>query len=348
MPDHQQFLVDSISSAFRENKQIFIQGQNTKSFLTREQQGETLSTNEHNGVISYEPSELVVTARSGTGINELQSLLAEQQQTLAFDPPRFDGAGTIGGSVAAGLSGPSRPWAGSARDFVLGCSVINGKGETLKFGGQVMKNVAGYDASRLMVGAYGTLGLVLDISLKVLPLAEMTLTQRLELSADEAVELVNRMSGRSLPLNGACWENDNLYIRISGSEAGVIAARDVIGGETFDNSEFWNSIRDHQHAFFSGDYWRIAVPPATPMLPLDGHWLIDWGGAQRWLRSTVSPSDIKAAVRGAGGHVERWKHTDHEHLRSALDPALNKYHQRLKMVFDPERILNRGVMYPDL
>ena len=348
MPDQQQYLADHITEAFYEGNQIFIQGQQSKSFLAREQQGKILSTNEHNGVISYEPSELVVTARCGTGIKELQGLLAEHQQTLAFDPPCFNGIGTIGGTVACGLSGPSRPWTGSARDFVLGCSVINGKGETLKFGGQVIKNVAGYDASRLMVGAFGTLGLVLDISLKVLPLPEMTLTQQLESSADEAIELVNRMSGKSLPISGACWVDNLLYLRISGSEAGVSAARDVIGGETFDNPEFWTSIRDHQHAYFVDDYWRIAVPPATPMLPLEGQWIIDWGGAQRWLRSTTSTHDIVASVIKSGGHAERWKHADREHLRSTLDPTLNKYHQRLKKAFDPERVLNRGAMYPDL
>ena len=348
MPDHHQFLADSIATAYSERRQIFIQGQLSKSFLTRKQQGETLSTLEHDGIIAYEPSELVVTVRCGTRLNELQLLLAEHQQTLAFDPPGFGNAGTIGGAIATGLSGPSRPWTGAARDFVLGCRVINGKGETLKFGGQVMKNVAGYDASRLMVGAYGTLGLVLDISLKVLPVPETTETLILDLSADEAIEQVNRMSGRSLPISGACWVDNTLYLRISGSVAGVSAARATIGGETLDNAEFWHSIRDHQYEFFKDDYWRIALPPATPMLSLDGQWMIDWGGAQRWLRSNESPHDIEAAVKRSGGHVERWKHSDRTHLRTTLDPALHKYHQRLKKAFDPDRILNLGVMYPDL
>jgi glycolate oxidase FAD binding subunit len=245
MADHHQFLADCIASAFSEGRQIFIQGQQSKSFLTHEQQGETLSTLEHNGIITYEPSELVVTVRSGTRIDELQLVLAEHQQTLAFDPPGFDNTGTIGGAVATGLSGPSRPWTGAARDFILGCRVVNGKGEALKFGGQVMKNVAGYDASRLMVGAYGTLGLLLDISLKVLPIPEATETLRLDLSADEAIKQVNRMSARSLPISGACWMNDSLYLRISGSAAGISAARNAIGGETLDDAEFWQSIRDH-------------------------------------------------------------------------------------------------------
>jgi glycolate oxidase FAD binding subunit len=348
MPDQHKHLAEQITDAFRQGKQLRIMGHNSKSFLCHENEGEKFSTLEHSGIISYEPSELVVTVRAGTGIQELQAILAEQQQTLAFDPPCFNAQGTIGGAIATGLSGPSRPWNGSARDFVLGTRIINGKGEILAFGGQVMKNVAGYDVSRLMAGAYGSLGLILDISIKVLPLPEQTLTIALEQSADQSIEYINRLSGQSLPLTGACWMENKLYVRIAGTEAGIQAARSSIGGEEYDDDQFWNSLRDHKHDFYINDYWRIALSPATRMLPVEGQWLIEWGGAQRWLRSAEPAENILRAADQVGGHAQHWKHGDPEYLRPQLDPLINKYHQRLKDTFDPDRILNRGVMYRDL
>lgn len=348
MSDRHKHLADQIAGACQQGKQLRIMGHNSKSFLCHGNEGEEFSTLEHTGIISYEPSELVVTVRSGTGIQELQATLAEQRQTLAFDPPCFDGQGTIGGAIATGLSGPSRPWNGSARDFVLGTRIINGKGEVLTFGGQVMKNVAGYDVSRLMAGAYGTLGLILDISIKVLPLPEQTLTLVLEQSADQSIEYVNRLSGQSLPLTGACWMDNTLYIRIAGTEAGIQAARNNIGGDVHEDVQFWNSLRDHQLDFFVNDYWRISLSPATCMLTVEGQWLIEWGGAQRWLHSAEPPENILRVADQAGGNVQHWKHDDQKYLRPELDPLINKYHQRLKDTFDPDRILNRGVMYRDL
>jgi glycolate oxidase FAD binding subunit len=348
MPDHHHILAERIANAYHEQRQIKIEGQQSKSFLALNCEAEAISTLEHNDIISYEPSELVVTVRSGTRITDLQSVLARYQQTLAFDPPCFDNKGTIGGTIAVGLSGPARAWTGAARDFVLGTRVINGKGEVLKFGGQVMKNVAGYDASRLMTGAYGTLGLILDLSIKVLPIPEHTVTLVQELSADQAIELTNGLSGKPLPITGTCWINNRLYIRMAGSEASLSAAAATIGGEIYEDAEFWNTIRDQQHDFFTHSYWRLAVPPATPMPPLKGQWLIEWGGAQRWLHTEELPHTISQAAHDAGGHAEQWKHPDQEFLRPELDPGLNKYHQRLKDVFDPGRILNQGILYPDL
>jgi glycolate oxidase FAD binding subunit len=348
MSDEHKHLAEQIAGACQQGRQLRITGHNSKSFLCHENENEQFSILEHNGIISYEPSELVVTVRAGTGIQELQAILAEQQQTLAFDPPCFDGRGTIGGAIATGLSGPSRPWNGSARDFVLGTRIINGKGEVLTFGGQVMKNVAGYDVSRLMAGAYGTLGLILDISIKVLPLPEQTTTIALEQSAEQSIEHINRLSGQSLPLTGACWMDNTLYIRIAGTEAGIQAACSRIGGEVHEDEQFWNSLRDHQLDFFDADYWRIALAPATPMLAVEGQWLLEWGGAQRWLHSDAPPEDIVQASDQAGGHAQRWRHVDPLYLRPQLDPLINKYHQRLKDTFDPDRILNRGVMYRDL
>ena len=348
MSDQQQQFAEMVRHAYDNHMQLSIKGNGSKDFLRTQDNGEPLDTLANQGIIAYEPSELVVTARSGTAVADLQHTLAQHQQTLAFDPPCFGNQGSIGGAIATGLSGPSRPWTGAARDHVLGVRIINGKGEILEFGGQVMKNVAGYDVSRLMTGAYGTLGLLLDISIKVLPLPERTLTVNLECSAERAIEYMNQLSAKSVPLTGACWLDNQLYLRLSGTHAGVDAACDKIGGDKIDNSEFWQTLRDHQLDFFEDSYWRISLPPASGMLPLQGQWLIDWGGAQRWLRTEAAPEHVLATAVAAGGYAEQWKTTDKRWLRTALDPAIHKYHQRLKAAFDPGHVFNMGVMYTDL
>ena len=350
MSDRSQLLAQEVKNAFEKKTPLSIQGADSKSFLRYSNEGRTLCTTQHTGIVAYEPTELVVTVRAGTPIQELQATLAEQNQTLAFDPPCFHQAGTIGGAVATGLSGPTRPWVGAVRDYVLGTRIINGKGDILNFGGQVMKNVAGYDVSRLMTGAYGTLGVLLDISFKVLPIPEQSTTRSFECDAQAAIDLVNDWSSQAVPINGAYWLDNILYVRLSGTTAGVNAAIEEIGGDmTTDSEARWTALRDHDHAFFKHDeYWRLSLPPATPVLPLNGEWLIDWGGAQRWLKTTESSDNILQITSDAGGHAELWHSQDKNYLRMPLDQSINRYHQNLKDAFDPARILNAGVLYPDL
>lgn len=350
MSDISQQLSDEVKNAFEQKSPLSIQGSNSKSFLRYSNEGQTLSTIEHSGIVAYEPTELVVTVRSGTSIKSLQASLTEHNQSLAFDPPCFNQNGTIGGVVATGLSGPARPWVGAVRDYVLGTRIINGEGAILNFGGQVMKNVAGYDVSRLMTGAYGTLGVLLDISLKVLPIEEQSMTRSFECNAQEAIDSVNKWSSQALPINGAFWLDKRLYVRLSGSTAGVNAAIDKIGGDvTDDDASLWTNLRDHDHAFFKDNTcWRLSLPPTTPILPLDGEWLIDWGGAQRWLKTSESGEKIQQVTTEVGGHAEQWHSQDKNNMRMPLDPILNRYHQNLKDAFDPVRILNPGVLYPDL
>jgi len=350
MSDISQQLANEVKETFEKKSLLSIHGMNSKSFLRHADEGASLDTIEHTGIIAYEPTELVVTVRAGTPIQTLQATLAEQNQTLVFDPPTFNQKGSVGGAVAAGLSGPSRPWAGAVRDHVLGTRIIDGKGEVLNFGGQVMKNVAGYDVSRLMTGAYGTLGVLLDITFKVLPLPEQTTTRLLECSAQDAINNVNAWTSQAVPINGAYWLDNILHVRLSGTTAGVEAAMNTIGGNEITASEsLWSDLRDHDHAFFNDNtYWRLSVPPATPMLPLEGEWLIDWGGAQRWLKTTESSEKIIQVASDAHGYAEQWHGEDKNNLRIPLDQTVNRYHQSLKDAFDPGRILNKGTFYPEL
>jgi len=350
MSDISQQLAQQVNHAYEQKTPLCIYGSQSKSFLRCTDEGVTASTLEHTGIINYEPTELVVTVRAGTSIDLLQTTLAEQNQSLAFDPPRYNQSGTIGGVIASGLSGPARPWSGAVRDHVLGTTIINGKGEILKFGGQVMKNVAGYDVSRLMTGAFGTLGLVLDVSFKVLPMAEYSATLSFESDATNAIERINTWSGQSVPLNAACWLENRLYVRLSGTKPGVDAVINKIGGDlTPDDEAFWSALRDHEHVFFRDEsYWRLSLPPATPMLPIQGEWFIDWGGAQRWLKSTEPADRIQKIASEAGGYAEQWHDQDKRYLRMPLTRLLHQYHLNLKDAFDPGRILNKGVFYPDL
>ena len=268
---------------------------------------------------------------------------------LAFEPPRFGTSGTLGGAIACGLSGPRRPYVGSARDFVLGVQIINGKGEMLRFGGQVMKNVAGFDVSRLMTGSLGTLGILLEISLKVMPLPEVEETRIFECSAAEAIARFNAWAGQSLPLSGAFFESGQLHLRLSGSAAALRAACARLGGEDFSDSEnLWARLRDHQHHFFVGDspLWRLSVPAATAPLNLSGECLLDWGGAQRWLKSDTSAATIRAVINKSGGHATLFRGGDrHGDVFHPLPPAMLAVQQRIKTAFDPHGIFNPGRMY---
>lgn len=345
-------LQQAVQEALNAGKALDLRGGGSKAFYGRAGAGSPLAIAGHRGVVNYEPKELVLTARAGTSLAAAKGLLGERHQMLAFDPPAFGDAATLGGTIACGLSGPRRPYTGSARDFVLGMRLINGRGEILHFGGEVMKNVAGYDVSRLMTGALGTLGLILEVSLKVLPLPEQEITLVQERSEAEAIEVMNTWAGRPLPISAACYDGLHLHVRLSGAPTAVAAARDRIGGqEAAQGDGFWEAVREHRHPFFTADrpLWRLSLPPRAHPLELAGKQLIDWGGAQRWLLSDATPADIRRAAARAGGHATLFRGGDRRgEVFHPLPEALAAIHRNLKQAFDPRRIFNPGRLYRDL
>ncbi len=349
-----------LQAAIAEATPLALVGNGTKSFLGRAVQAEPLALSGHTGILSYQPTELVLTARCGTPLSEIESALAGQGQMLSFEPPRFasseDGSGaTLGGAIAAGLSGPARPYWGSARDLVLGARVLTGRAEVLRFGGEVMKNVAGYDVSRLMVGAMGTLGILLDISVKVLPLPAATQTLVLECALEDALIRMNQWAATPLPVSATCCDGQRLWVRLSGAVQGVAEALERIGGELVDETDadvFWrDQVRDQRHAFFAGTQplWRLSVPSATPPLALDGHWLIEWSGGQRWLRSDAQSEHIRTEAARAGGHATLFRGGDRTgEIFHPLPDGLMRLHRQVKASFDPQGILNPGRLYADI
>ena len=337
-------LAETVKDAAAARTPLAIRGGGTKRFYTGEPRGEPLDVTGHRGVVSYEPTELVITARAGTLLAEIETALAAKGQMLGFEPPHFGAAATLGGTIACGLSGPRRPYAGAARDFVLGATIVNGKGEILRFGGQVMKNVAGYDVSRLMVGAFGTLGVLLDISLKVLPKPAHELTLAFEMPATKAITAMNAWAGQPLPLSGACHLGDTLYMRLSGSASGVHAAHARLGGEVFEKGgEFWHELREQERGFFRDDppLWRLSVPPAAAPIELPGKWCLDWGGAQRWLKSHAAAADIQRAAERAGGHAAVFRAASGQSRPAAATGAALMHLQRnIRRAFDPAGTLN--------
>jgi glycolate oxidase FAD binding subunit len=345
-------LCEQVKRACAAHTPVNIRGGGSKAFYGRQCDAEPLSVCQHSGILSYEPSELVIHARAGTKLAEIEQVLAENRQILAFEPPHFADGSTLGGTVAAGLSGPRRPFAGAVRDFVLGTGLINGKGEHLKFGGQVMKNVAGYDLSRLMAGALGTLGVLLDVSLKVLPKPDVEYTLVQVCSQAEAIARLAELLNTPLPISAACWYDDHLYLRLSGSESATRQAQHRLGDNLLEQrAEFWQSLRDHTHAFFREDkpLWRLSLPPATPPLALPGTWLLDWAGAQRWLFSDADAAHIHKLVADLGGHATLFRKGDAQaDVFQPLAAGLFAVHKRLKAAFDPAGILNPGRLYKGL
>lgn len=343
--DISQQLQEVVTSAAASHTPLAIAGAGTKTFYSGTPLGEPLAVNSHRGIVSYEPTELVVTARAGTPLANIESALANKGQLLGFEPPYFGKAATLGGTIACGFSGPRRPYAGSARDFVLGTKIINGKGEILKFGGEVMKNVAGYDVSRLMVGALGALGVLLEISLKVLPKPAKEITLSFEMSADQAIATMNTWAGLPLPLSAACHLGNTLYMRLSGTEPGVRAAHVKLGGLMVEKGdEFWRKLREHQHSFFqdAAPLWRLSTPPAAPLINLPGEWLIDWGGAQRWLKSDAPAGAIHRAAEIAGGYAVFFRGVSSQTMPVVpTTPVLTRLHRNIRQAFDPLGIFNR-------
>ncbi|MBC7481797.1 MAG: glycolate oxidase subunit GlcE [Rhizobacter sp.] len=368
-----QGLVDRVQAACANGTTLCIRGGGSKAFYGEAAQGELLDTRVLAGTSSYEPTELVVTTRCGTPLAELEALLATKGQCLPFEPPHFGAAGThvgketaereatVGGMVAAGLAGPSRAAVGSVRDYVLGATMLNGRGEVLTFGGQVMKNVAGYDVSRLLAGSLGTLGVVLEVSLKVLPVAPATLTLALEMDEATAIASLHARGGQPLPVNASAWWNGSLLVRLSGAVAAVHAAQARIGGEVVSAAAaaaFWEGLRNHHDEYFvkgqaavqaGAALWRLSVPQTAPPLALHGDVLMEWGGAQRWLCCTLPASAVREATAGVGGHATLFMAQDKSAgVFAPLSAPLARIHRELKKSFDPAGVFNPGRLYPGL
>jgi len=374
-------LTDRILDAAAHHTPLRIRGSGSKDFYGESLHGELLDTGSHRGITSYEPSELVVTARAGTPLAELEAALAEKGQCLSFEPPRFVGAvgslgGTVGGMVAAGLSGPARANVGSARDYVLGLQLINGRAEHLTFGGQVMKNVAGYDVSRLMVGALGTLGLITEVSLKVLPMAPSEATLVFEVDQANALAQLHAWGAQPLPLNASCWVHDTtapnapelLFVRLRGAAAAVASAcqkmlQDLpaVRMDQEQAAADWSACRDMALPFFTTPtvtdgpavLWRLSVPQTAPALNLAWPQFVEWHGAQRWVWAPAKAHEqVRLMAASVNGSATFFRASDANFKRSTstfdvLSPAILQIHQRLKNEFDPAGILNRGRLHPD-
>jgi glycolate oxidase FAD binding subunit len=365
MADLTNEFVAQIQEASEQKSPLTIEGAGSKRWYGNAvETQQRLVTTGHTGILDYDPAELVLTARAGTKIAELEKALAERGQMLPFEPPRYSPDSTLGGVIAAGLSGPARPYAGGVRDFVLGLHIVDGKGDVLKFGGQVMKNVAGYDVSRLMVGSLGVLGLITQVSLKVLPIPPAQTTLFFELSEEASIHQVNAWSSKPLPITGSVWSQGVLSVRLSGARAAVASAEQQLGGTKLPPemaATFWDDLKDQTHPFFKsaqGDagarqLWRLSVPAVSPALAgkVSGAetQLIEWGGAQRWLWSDAAPDVIRNLARSLGGHAVQF---NNQHavgdVFDALPSALMAIHHRLKDTFDPHGLFNPGRLYQGL
>ncbi len=340
---------ERVRAAAADKQPLRIRGGGTKDWYGQGFEGEILDTRGYTGVVDYEPTELVITARCGTPLAEMEAILADRNQMLAFEPPHFGNGATLGGVIAAGLAGPRRASSGGVRDFVLGAKLLDGKGDVLTFGGQVMKNVAGYDVSRMLAGSLGTLGLLLEVSVKVLPRPFAETTLRLEMSEIDAIRRLNEWGGQPLPLSASCWHEGILLLRLSGAQAAVDAAVRLIGGKIVENAAgYWEALREQRLPFFGGmdALWRLSVPSTTGAIVLGGAQLIEWGGAQRWLRTGLDAATIRRTVSSVGGHATLFRGGDKSAgVFEPLQPALARIHERLKASFDPAHIFNPGRLF---
>jgi glycolate oxidase FAD binding subunit len=353
IPEFHARLKDKVTVARTTGQPLLIQGSNSKSFYGRHCVGEPVDMTACSGVIHYDPTELVITAHSGTSIKEMEETLAREGQMLPFEPPCISETATLGGIVATGLSGPRRPYTGSVRDYILGTRCLTGWGEILKFGGEVMKNVAGYDVSRLMTGAMGTLGIILDVSLKVLPQPKFELALCKTMTITEAMNVMCEFTGKSLCISGAAYQDGLVRFRLSGKQVAVEKAWKSLGmQEDRDGLDYWQGLRNHTLDFFNrekgSNLWRLSVPANTSAMDIQGDLLIDWGGAQRWYYSEQPAEDIWQIAESVGGHATLFRRSNNaKEVFQPLSPVMHKLHQQLKRTFDPDRIMNRGRMYAD-
>jgi glycolate dehydrogenase FAD-binding subunit len=350
-------LREAICEAAARRAPLRIRAGGTKDFYGNVTTGSILDPRCYSGVMAYEPSELVITACAGTSLTEIESTLAGHGQMLAFEPPHFGSTATLGGCIAAGLAGPRRtaygPCYGGVRDFVLGARMLDGRGEVLTFGGSVMKNVAGYDLARLLVGSLGILGVILEVSVKVLPQPAAQLTVSFELKEQDSLDRLNAWAAQPLPLSASVWHEGVLSVRLSGSRAAVTDARGRLGGELMEaeNADaFWAHIREQTHPFFAGEdaLWRVCVPSTLPALELQGRQLIEWGGALRWLRTPRAAPEVRAAAQQGGGHATLFRGEPTGDVFTPLAAPLLTVHRRLKAHFDPAGIFNPGRLYREL
>jgi glycolate oxidase FAD binding subunit len=355
--DFSASLKNQVTEAYAKKTPLHIIGGESKAFYGNYVKGDTISTAEHAGIIEYQPSELVVTVRSGTLLSELETELKANKQMLAFEPPQHTANTTIGGAIACGLSGPRRMACGSARDFVLGTTIINGKAERLRFGGQVMKNVAGYDASRLMVGAQGTLGLLLDVSLKVLPMSKAEKTLQLETELSTAVKHIQQWLKQGLPISASCYTSGTLSLRLSSTSSAVSSSvnniKKLFACKEVDN-DFWLDIKNQSHVFFSAStlnnnqqLWRCSHQTNTSFYD-DGDQLIEWHGALRWVKSSKTLYGIAESHSGHASLYPINQKNAHSDIFQPLASPLMKIQQRMKQAFDPENILNAGRLYTNI
>ncbi|MDD3760011.1 MAG: glycolate oxidase subunit GlcE [Acidithiobacillus sp.] len=347
-------LQEQVQDAYAAQRPLRIRAGTTKSFYGRPVDADAeLDLREHSGIVDYQPAELYVTVRAGTRLRELQETLAGQGQTLAFEPPCHGEDSTIGGVVACGFSGPARPYAGSARDHLLGVRILDGRGQDLRFGGHVMKNVAGYDLSRLMVGAQGSLGVLLELSLKVLPLParHMTFVQERQMAA--AIKEMQRWEAQPIPLSASAWMDGQLYLRFSGAESALAGLRACVGGDLLlpaEATQFWAQLRDQQLPFFApgSALWRLALPTGTPPVLMELPQLLEWGGSIRWLRGDASAEEIRAQTASRNGYAIQYRGAPNPHPLPPLSEPLRILHGRVKDAMDPRHILNPGRLYADL
>lgn len=351
MADISTQLQEIIRDAVDADTRINLIGGDSKSFYGREPLGKAVDVTANSGIINYQPTELVITVRGGTQISEIETVLDERNQMLGFEPPCLNQHSTIGGVIAAGLSGSRRPFSGAVRDYILGCKIINGYAEILSFGGTAMKNVAGYDLSRLMAGSMGTLGVILEVSLKVIPRPEQEATWFIEIGADQVIAKMADLLVQSIPFSGMFFDGHRLFYRLSGTDDAINQLAGTIGGEQLqDNKQFWSEVNHHAHNYFQDEtpLWRISVPPATDQISLAGQFAYDWGGALRWLKSEEASSHVFQVIGDIGGHATLFRHGRHrETVFQPLPEHLMQIQQRLKHAFDPKGLFNPGRMYPE-
>jgi glycolate oxidase FAD binding subunit len=358
MDEAVEALAETIRDAASARTPLRIRAGGSKDFYGNPPHGALLDPRAASGIVAYEPTELVLVARCGTTLAQIEALLESHQQMLAFEPPRFGAGATIGGCIACGLAGPRRASTGYAyggvRDFVLGARLLDGRSQLLSFGGMVMKNVAGYDAARMLVGSLGVLGVIVEVSLKVVPKHPVETTLQFSMDESAALNQLNTWGGQPLPISASAWQDQRLWIRLSGSAAAVTAAAERLGGERLDpdiGAQCWLGLREQTDAFFAGDapLWRLSLPSTAALLGFSGPQLIEWGGAQRWIRTALPAAEIRARAHELGGHATLFRGGNRSAaVFSPLSSGLAAIHQRLRSQFDPFGLFDAGRLFPDM
>lgn len=347
MPNHQDICLSlqaQVQAAIKNRTTVRIVGGATKKFISGNSADCVLETSGHSGIVHYDPTELVLTARAGTLLSEVEAVLMNEGQMLVFEPPAYGQQATLGGTIACNLSGPRRPYSGAARDYVLGVKLLNGRGDIISFGGEVMKNVAGYDVSRLMAGALGTLGVLLEVSLKVLPAPKEILSLKLDLSLAQALSQLARLAQQYWPISASCYDGQQLLLRLEGTAAVVAAAQQQLGGEVHSRENiFWNELKEQRHLFFqdANELWRVSLPALRAPLKFPGPFLIEWAGSLIWIKNPQPQQNLFEWAASHGGHATLYRYPGQ--WRPAfpkLAEALITYHKNLKFSFDPFGIFN--------